>query len=126
MYKLTLNGVQRLSDEVWIPEAPTNKDWQEYQAWLGDGNTPRPADDAPPLPDGNGFIGDIKTALGGIVGANALMMAYPAFLPAIQQMVWADAQVLILDAHQKGVLSDPAYAAFKSAAAAHHIPVVLP
>ncbi|MDH0100119.1 hypothetical protein N7320_02165 [Stutzerimonas stutzeri] len=42
MYQLTDNGVIRLSDNASIPNAEGNRDWQEYQVWLADGNSPLP------------------------------------------------------------------------------------
>jgi len=46
MYKLTKDSqtIQRLLDNDFIPFAPDNTDYQEYLAWLAEGNTPLPAD----------------------------------------------------------------------------------
>ena len=50
MYQLIkqFDGVRRTSDGAQIPNAPGNKDWDAYQAWLADGNTPEPAPVEPP------------------------------------------------------------------------------
>ena len=41
------NTVKRLADNACIPFAPSNTDYQEYLAWLAEGNEPLPADEEP-------------------------------------------------------------------------------
>jgi hypothetical protein len=42
-YRLAPNGmIVRNEDEAWIPPDPGNKDRQEYEDWLKQGNTPDP------------------------------------------------------------------------------------
>lgn len=34
--------IKRLPDGVFIPNDPSNTDWQAYQVWLSEGNQPLP------------------------------------------------------------------------------------
>jgi hypothetical protein len=48
MYKLIsddLKCVKRLEDNTFIPFDPANTDYQQYLAWISEGNTPLPADE---------------------------------------------------------------------------------
>jgi hypothetical protein len=36
--------IKRLSDNAFIPFDPANTDYQEYLAWVSEGNSPLPAD----------------------------------------------------------------------------------
>ena len=38
------SGIKRLPDNAFIPNDPNNTDWQAYQVWLAEGNTPLPPD----------------------------------------------------------------------------------
>jgi len=50
-YQLTQgNTILRLEDNAYIPLAEGNTDYQEYLAWLAEGNTPDPAPEPEPAP----------------------------------------------------------------------------
>ena len=41
-----LAGIQCLTKNCFIPTDPANIDYQEYLAWLAEGNEPLPADES--------------------------------------------------------------------------------
>ena len=45
IYKTIQSSVLRVDDEAIIPFDPANTDYQQYLAWLAEGNEPLPADE---------------------------------------------------------------------------------
>jgi hypothetical protein len=41
---LSTKSIQRIADNAVIPFDPANTDYQEYLAWLSEGNTPEEAE----------------------------------------------------------------------------------
>jgi hypothetical protein len=78
-----------------------------------------------PTADPAGFAQAVKVGMGGILAANALMVAYPAFFPAIQTQAWSDVQALVADAKAKATITTAQYNAIKAAAGTFNIPVAL-
>lgn len=39
MYKTYENMIVRVVDNAWIPSDPANSDYQQYLAWVAEGNT---------------------------------------------------------------------------------------
>ena len=42
---VSTSQIKRIADNAFIPFDPANTDYQEYLAWLAEGNEPEPADE---------------------------------------------------------------------------------
>lgn len=86
----------------------------------------KPVVPEPVVPNVRGFIDDTKAAMGGIKQSNVLAKSYPLYHPALQNGKFKDAEALIIDARDTGVLTPAQYQSFKDLAVKHNIPMVLP
>lgn len=77
------------------------------------------------FPDPAGFEQAIKSAVGGILGANALAVAYPLFFGALQDQAWDDVQSMLVDASDQSAITATQYEAIKAATAQFNIPLTL-
>lgn len=92
MYKLTnLNSIQRLSDNAFIPLDEGNSDYQNYLAWLAEGNTPEPADPViEPIPQVvSKAQGLIALEMAGILVS---IEAYMQTASRLEQLAWNNIQ----------------------------------
>lgn len=71
------------------------------------------------------FMIDIKSALGGIIGYNNLVMSYPLLSIAIQSGDWFDVQLLLIDAKTKLTITTQQYSEIFLSAIVNNIPIIL-
>jgi len=93
MYKLTNTSViVRTADGAYIPAVLTNKDYQDYLAWVAAGNTPDPVD--PPTPVELAAAAQAAQDAQDIADAKAYakLAALKAMTPA-QIQTWVNANV---------------------------------
>lgn len=79
----------------------------------------------PPIPDPAAFEQSLKSAIGGILAANTLAVAYPLFFGSIQSQAWDDVQAMLVDAKAKSAITAAQYKAIKAAATQCNIPITL-
>lgn len=72
--------IQRDADGAFIPNDPANRDYQEYQEWLAEGNTPKPPVGQPIPPIGT-------TPPPDIIELNEQVQDIDARLAALEQEV---------------------------------------
>lgn len=90
MYKLTdSTNIVRVVDATYIPADPANTDYQQYLAWLAEGNTPDPyVPPPPPIPStvtrfqalavlaAGGYLDTIKTYIATLGEDNITRLAW--------------------------------------------------
>lgn len=91
--------------------------------WNGKKFTPPPT--APIAPNVDGFMSDMRGAMGGVVGFNNFLVAYPALNDAIIRRAWDEVAALIKHAKSNEVLSDTEYEHLRDSTINNNIPLEL-
>ena len=103
MYKIsTFDSIIRLADHSSIPLDPRNRDYQDYLAWVAEGNTPLPVDPPPPPPPPS------VTALQGMraIAATGLVAAFLEWKAGLDPVTDFET-IAFLDKAQTWVYDDP-------------------
>lgn len=109
MYKLANDFDGILLDSAYVPNCPGNVDWDTYQVWLSEGNSPEPADPIiPAIPQ------TVTATQGGIALIQAgLMNGVQAVVDATEtppevKWAWSRSQTWERDSDALGYLAQKA------------------
>jgi len=90
MYQLTeYTSIRRVADGMTLPADPANTDYQQYLAWLAEGNTPEPyVAPPPPIPStvtrfqalavlaAGGYLDTVRTYIDTLPRSNITRLAF--------------------------------------------------